>query len=37
MVYLSFGDFIKSSSFRTINTLVTSNTDLQKRKWVDSK
>ena len=32
MVYWSFGDFIKSSSFCTINTLDISNTDLAKAK-----
>ena len=32
MVYWSFGDFIKSSSFRAIKTLDISNTDLVKAK-----
>ena len=32
MVYWSFDDFIKSSPFRTINTLDISNTDLAKAK-----
>ena len=32
MVYWSFSDFIKSSSFCTINTLDISNTDLVKAK-----
>ena len=32
MVYWSLGDFIKSSSFRTINNLDISNTDLAKTK-----
>ena len=32
MVYWSFGDFIKSSSFRTINTLDLSKTDFAKAK-----
>ena len=32
MVYWSFGDFRKSSSFRTINTLDISNTGLAKAK-----
>ena len=32
MVYVGFGDFIKSSSFRTTNTLDISNTDLAKAK-----
>ena len=32
MAYWSFGDFIKSTSFRTINTLDISNTDLAKSK-----
>ena len=32
MAYWSFGDFIKSTSFRTINTLDISNTDLAKAK-----
>ena len=31
-VYWSFGSFIKSSSFRTINTLDRSNTDIAKGK-----
>ena len=32
MVYWSFGDFIKSSSFRTINTLDINNTNMAKAK-----
>ena len=32
LVYWSFSDFTKSSSFRTINTLDKSNTDLTKAK-----
>ena len=31
-MYFSFGDFMKSSSFRTISTLDTINTDLAKAK-----
>ena len=31
-VYWSFGNFIKSSSFRTINTLDICNTDIAKAK-----
>ena len=32
MIYWNFGDFIKSFSFRTINTLDISNTDVEKAK-----
>ena len=32
MAYWSFGDFIKSTSFRTINTLDINNTDVAKAK-----
>ena len=32
MAYWSFGDFIMSTSFRTINTLDINNTDVAKAK-----
>ena len=32
MVYWSFGDFIESSSFRTINILDINNTNMAKAK-----
>ena len=37
LVHRSFGDLIKSSSFRTINILDKSNTDLTKAKMDQSK
>ena len=32
MVYRSFGDYIKSSYFRTISTLDLNNTNMEKAK-----